>query len=143
SPQHSCHGLYTFKHIHCCEKVPLFFENCSLTKLESRDDEMSKQSFLRGTFILIAAGFITKLLGFVNKIVVARIMGDEGVGLYMMAVPTFILAVTLTRLGLPVAISKMVAEADAVNDTKKIKKILVISLATTSVLSVVWTCGLL
>ena len=104
---------------------------------------MSKQSFLRGTFILIAAGFITKLLGFVNKIVVARIIGDEGVGRKMMAVPTFILAVTLTRLGLPVAISKMVAEADAVNDTKKIKKILVISLAITIVLSVVWACGLL
>lgn len=104
---------------------------------------MSKQSFLRGTFILIVAGFITKLLGFINKIVVARVIGDEGVGLYMMAVPTFILAVTLTRLGLPVAISKMVAEADAVNDTKKIKKILVISLAITIVLSVVWACGLL
>lgn len=104
---------------------------------------MSKQSFLRGTFILIVAGMITKLLGFINKIVVARIMGDEGVGLYMMAVPTFILAVTLTRLGLPVAISKKVAEADAVNDTKKIKKILVISLTVTGLLSIVWTCGLL
>lgn len=104
---------------------------------------MSKQSFLRGTFILIVAGFFTKLLGFINKIVVARIMGDEGVGLYMMAVPTFILAVTLTRLGLPIAISKMVAEADAVNDTKKIKKILVISLTLTSILSIVWTAGLI
>lgn len=103
---------------------------------------MSKQTFLRGTFILVGAGFVTKVLGFINKIVVARIIGEEGVGLYMMAVPTFILAVTLTRLGLPVAISKMVAEADAVNDTKKIKKVLVVSLALTGVLSVIWTAGL-
>lgn len=103
---------------------------------------MSKQSFLRGTFILIAAGFITKLLGFVNKIVIARIMGEEGVGLYVMAVPTFILAVTLTRLGLPVAISKMVAEADAVQNTQKIKKVLIVSLTLTAGLSIVWTSGL-
>ncbi len=103
---------------------------------------MSKQSFLRGTFILIFAGFITKLLGFINKIVVARIMGDEGVGLYMMAVPTFILAVTLTRLGLPVAISKLVAEADAQHDRRKIKLVLVVSLSLTIVLSVIWTSGL-
>lgn len=104
---------------------------------------MSKQSFLRGTFILVIAGFITKILGFINRVVVARIMGDEGVGLYMMAIPTFILAVTLTRLGLPVAISKMVAEADAVKDTKKIKKVLVVSLTLTSLLSLIWTGGLI
>lgn len=103
---------------------------------------MSKQSFLRGTFILIIAGLITKLLGFINRIVVARIMGEEGVGLYMMAVPTFILAVTLTRLGLPVAISKMVAEAESEGNSHKVKKILIVSLSLTVVLSVVWTSGL-
>ena len=51
------------------------------------------------------AGFITKILGFINRIVMARILGEEGVGLYMMAVPTFILAITLTQL-LPVTIAK-------------------------------------
>nr|WP_307189852.1 oligosaccharide flippase family protein [Geomicrobium sp. JCM 19037] len=50
---------------------------------------MSKQTFFAGAFILIMAGLVTRLLGFVNKIVVARIMGAEGMGLYMMAIPTF------------------------------------------------------
>lgn len=36
---------------------------------------MSKQSFLKGTLILIIAGFFTKLLGFINRIVMARILG--------------------------------------------------------------------
>lgn len=97
---------------------------------------------MRGTFILIVAGFITKLLGFLNKVVVARIMGDEGVGLYMMAVPTFILIVTLTRLGLPVAISKLVAEAEAEGNRFKVKQVLVVALTITAVLSVIWTGGL-
>ncbi|WP_202080187.1 stage V sporulation protein B [Caldalkalibacillus salinus] len=100
---------------------------------------MSKQTFIQGAFILIIAGLITKILGFVNKIVMARILGPEGIGLYMMAVPILILVITLTRLGLPVAISKLVAEADATGDKKRIKRILVVSLAVTGTLSILFT----
>ncbi|SDY47503.1 stage V sporulation protein B [Evansella caseinilytica] len=106
---------------------------------------MTKQSFLKGAFILIVAGLITRVLGFINRIVVARMMGAEGVGLYMMAVPTLLLIITLTQLGLPVAISKLVAEAVSDNDRAKVKRILVVSLSVTGVLSVVFTaimvCG--
>ncbi|MED4969556.1 stage V sporulation protein B [Parageobacillus toebii] len=97
---------------------------------------MSK--FLQGTMILIVAGLITRALGFVNRIVVARVIGEEGVGLYMMAMPTLVLAITITQMGLPVAISKLVAEAEAVGDRQKVKKILVVSLTITSILSVIF-----
>ncbi|MFZ3576429.1 stage V sporulation protein B [Virgibacillus sp. DJP39] len=97
---------------------------------------MTKQTFLQGTIILIIAGMITRLLGFINRIVVARLMGEEGVGLYMMALPTLFLVITITQFGLPVAISKRVAEADAVNDQDKIKKILTVSLIVTGCTSI-------
>lgn len=48
---------------------------------------MTRQSFLKGAFILMIAGFITKILGFINRIVMARILGEEGVGIYMMVDP--------------------------------------------------------
>lgn len=80
---------------------------------------MSK--FLKGTFILLIAGLITRVLGFINRIVIARSIGEEGVGLYMMAFPTFILVVTLTQMGLPVAISKNIAEAEAKGNYAEIK----------------------
>lgn len=98
---------------------------------------MSK--FLKGTIILLIAGLITRVLGFINRIVIARFIGEEGVGLYMMAFPTFILVITITQIGLPVAISKNVAEAEAVGDKAKVKKILVVSLATTITLSAIFT----
>ncbi|ARK29215.1 stage V sporulation protein B [Halalkalibacter krulwichiae] len=104
---------------------------------------MTKQTFLKGALILIIAGLITRFLGFVNRIVVARIMGAEGVGLYMMAIPTLMLVITLTQLGLPVAISKLVAEAEASNDRQRIKRILVVSLSVTSVLSIFFTIAML
>jgi stage V sporulation protein B len=97
---------------------------------------MSK--FLRGTLILIAAGLITRVLGFINRIVVARMIGEEGVGLYMMAVPTLVLVITITQIGLPVAISKLVAEAETVGDNKQVKKILVVSLTVTGTLSIIF-----
>ncbi|MBT2660673.1 stage V sporulation protein B [Bacillus sp. ISL-45] len=102
---------------------------------------MSK--FLKGTFILLMAGLVTRVLGFINRIVIARFIGEEGVGLYMMAFPTMVLVVTITQLGLPVAISKNVAEAEARGDFQKIKKILVVSLATTISLSIIFTPALI
>ncbi|MCM3568428.1 stage V sporulation protein B [Neobacillus mesonae] len=102
---------------------------------------MSK--FLKGTFILLAAGFVTRVLGFIYRIVLARSIGEEGVGLYMMAYPTFILVVTLVQLGLPVAISKNVAEAEAKGNYAEIKKILVVSLAITISLSIIITPALI
>ena len=99
--------------------------------------KMSK--FIKGTLILIVASLITRVLGFINRIVVARFIGEEGVGLYMMALPTLFLVINITQLGLPVAISKFVAEANARGDEKKIKKILVVSIACTFSLSMIFT----
>lgn len=104
---------------------------------------MSKQTFLQGTITLIIAGMITRFLGFINRLVVARLMGEEGVGLYMMALPTLFLVIALTQLGLPIAISKRVAEAEAQNDQAKIKRILVVSLILTGSASVLFTIGMM
>lgn len=100
---------------------------------------MTRQTFLQGALILILAGMITRFLGFVNRIVVARLIGEEGMGLYMMALPTLFLVITLTQLGLPIAISKRVAEANAVGNQEKVRSILVISLLITISASLVLT----
>ncbi|SDI76101.1 stage V sporulation protein B [Alteribacillus bidgolensis] len=102
-----------------------------------------KQTFIQGTIILIIAGLVTRILGFINRIITAKILGAEGVGLYMMAFPSLLLIITLTQLGLPVAISKLIAEADIQNDTRKMKKVLVVSLCVTGTLSVLFTIALL
>src|SRR5699024_5412608 len=50
---------------------------------------------------------------------------------------------TLTQIGLPVAISKRVAEADARNDPVKLKKMLTVSLIITAVTSVIFTTAMM
>ena len=69
-----------------------------------------KSKFVKSTFILIIGGFITKILGMFIKIVMTRILGTSGIGMYMLVSPTFMLFISIASLGLPVAISKLVAE---------------------------------
>ncbi|WP_256555083.1 oligosaccharide flippase family protein [Paenibacillus mendelii] len=57
----------------------------------------------------------------------------------MMAQPLIPLVITLTCLGLPVAISKLVAEAEAQGQHHKVKKILIVSLTVTATLSLFLT----
>lgn len=79
---------------------------------------MEKEKFIKSTIILIIGGFITKILGMVIRIVTTRFVGDEGIGLYMLVMPTFLLFITLAQLGFPIAISKLVSEG-----TKNNKKL--------------------
>ena len=55
-------------------------------------------------------GLITKIISMLIKIVLARLIGPEGMGIYMLVSPTFTLLIALAQLGFPVAISKLVAE---------------------------------
>lgn len=74
---------------------------------------MKKNLFVKSTIILIIGSMITKVLGFVIKIAYIRIIGENAVSLYMLLMPTYSLLVTFSSLGLPIAISKLVAEKKA------------------------------
>lgn len=75
-----------------------------------KGDAMLKNKFVSTTLILLIGGFITKILGMIIKIVMTRIVGTSGIGLYMLVMPTFNLFITLCQFGFPIAISKLVAE---------------------------------
>lgn len=74
-----------------------------------------KSKFVKSTFILIIGGFITKIIGMLIKIVMTRLLGTTGTGVYMLVSPTFMLLISFASLGLPVAISKLVAEDERNN----------------------------
>lgn len=69
-----------------------------------------KNKFIKSTLILLIGGLITKILGMIIKIIMTRILGTEGIGTYMLIMPTFSLLIAFAQLGFPVAISKLVAE---------------------------------
>ncbi len=69
-----------------------------------------KEKFIKSTIILIIGGFITRILGMIIRIITTRIIGIEGIGLYMLIMPTYSLFITIATLSLPIAISKLVSE---------------------------------
>ena len=50
--------------------------------------------FVKGTLILTIAGFVVKAIGSINWILLSRILGGEGIGIYQMAFPYLFVTIT-------------------------------------------------
>ena len=72
--------------------------------------------FLKGTLILTIAGFVVKAIGSINWILLSRILGGEGIGIYQMAFPIYLLLLQISSAGVPIAISILTAERLALHD---------------------------
>lgn len=85
-----------------------------------------KNKLIKNTLILLVGGFFTKILGMIIKMVMGRMIGSEVLGLYMMIIPTFSLFIGLGQFGLPIALSKLIAE-DRSNNRQLFFSVLAIS----------------
>jgi len=90
---------------------------------------MSGSRLLKGTFILTAAGIVVKFIGSLNWIILSRVLGGEGIGIYQMAFPLYLLALSVSSAGIPVAISIITAEKLAFFDYRGAARTFKISLA--------------
>lgn len=97
---------------------------------------MRKNSFIQGALILTIAGIIVKFIGAFSRIYLSRLLGGEGIGLYQMAYPIYLLCLAISSAGLPVAISIMVADRNAVNDYRGGQKVFHISLVVLTITGV-------
>jgi len=98
-----------------------------------------KQSFLKGTLILVAAGIINRILGFIPRIALPRVIGAEGVGLYQLAYPFLIVILTIITGGIPLAVAKLVAEAESEGNEARVRKVLKVSLLLSGAMGLVFT----
>ena len=89
---------------------------------------VKEKSFVKGAMILALAGMFTKLLGAVYRIPLYNLIGDVGVGYFQMAYPIYAALLAISTAGIPVAISKMVAERMAKGNTRGAVQILKIAL---------------
>ena len=99
-----------------------------------------KEKFIKSTIILLIGGFLTKLLGMIIKIIMSRMIGTEGLGLYMMILPTFSLFIGISQFGMPIALSKLIAE-NTKNNKKLFFSIIPITLLVNLVLIIIIILG--
>lgn len=98
--------------------------------------------FLKGAMILTIAGVIVKIIGAFSKVLVARILGGEGIGLYMMAYPIYQIIVSISAAGIPVAISIMIAEKLANRDMRGVQQVFNVSLRVLTLVGIIFSVGL-
>ncbi len=109
---------------------------------------MKRDSFVRGALILAAAGLTSRVLGSVYRIILPLLMGGaekggEGIGLFQMAYPIYGVALGLSAVGIPVAISKLVAEKIATGDHGAARRVFRIALALLAMLGFILSALLL
>ncbi|WP_031513984.1 putative polysaccharide biosynthesis protein [Desulfofalx alkaliphila] len=79
---------------------------------------MKKQSFVYGALVLLVASLFNRIIGFGYQMVVIRLIKPEGIGLFNMVYPVYVMVIVLSTMGIPLAISKLVAEEVARNNLR-------------------------
>ena len=101
--------------------------------------EAKKQNFMHGAAILTAGVVVMKILGAIYKIPLQHILGDVGYGYFFTAYTIYNMLLTISTAGLPVALSRMVSEANTLKRPRQAQRIFRIAMATMAVLGVVFS----
>ena len=96
----------------------------------------SKHTLVRGAFILTAAGFISRFMGFFFRIFLSHAFGEENVGLYQLIFPVYALCHSISTAGIETALSRTVARKISLSRHREAKTALFIALFFTVSLSI-------
>jgi len=70
------------------------------------------------TVLLAATNTITGIIGFFYRLILSKYLGSEGMGIYQQILAFFGTAITIVTAGIPVSVSKLIAE----NQTQNLRK---------------------
>lgn len=91
-------------------------------------------SFIKQAAILACAGLLVRVIGFLYRLPLTNMIGDEGNGIYSAGYYLYNFFLVMSSAGLPVAISKMVAEKIALGQYTNARKTFKVSMVVAGVL---------
>lgn len=74
-------------------------------------NKFKENTFFINTLWILIIGFLIKILGLINKIYITRILGPNGMSLYILGIPTIMLFVNISGFSLNTTLSKIIPEA--------------------------------
>ncbi len=106
-----------------------------------KEKKIKKESFMQAVISLIFSQILIKLLGLVYQLYLTNKegFGDAGNAVYVPAYQIYALLLTLSSIGVPNAISKLVAERTALEDHKGAHRIFKVAFATFAVIGLTGT----
>ena len=112
--------------------------------MEGTKKQKKQVSFMKNVLMLMVAQVAIKILGFVYRLVIINIdgFGDTGNGYYSTGYQIYSLLLTLSSVGIPTVISKLVSERVAIGDHKGAHKIFTTALKTFTTIGLVMSIGL-
>lgn len=94
-----------------------------LRRILSMSDTPHKHTYLEGTALLAMATAIVKVIGALYKIPLNAIIGAKGFGYFNTAYDIFNVLLMVSTAGLPVAMSRMIAQADSLGHQNQVRRI--------------------
>ena len=87
--------------------------------------EAKKQNYLHGAAIMVGTTVIVKIAAFFYKLPLGsmKLLGDEGFAHFMVAYNIYSFFLTLATAGFPVALSRMISEADTLDRPAQVQRI--------------------
>ena len=85
--------------------------------------EPKKQTFLHGTMLLALSVAIVKVVGALYKIPLNAIIGEQGFSYFNTAYEIYAVLISVSVAGLPVAVSRMISEANALGHYNQVRRI--------------------
>ena len=82
-----------------------------------------KQNFLHGAMLLTIATAIVKVIGALYKIPLKMVIGDQGYGYFVTAYDIYTVLLMISTAGLPIAMSRMISQATALNHNNQVRRI--------------------
>ena len=86
-------------------------------------ESTKKTAFVKGATILTVAGLICKVIGLLIRMFALDIIGVKGMFYYELVFPTYSWLLIISSSGIPIAISRMVAERAAVGNYDGAKRV--------------------
>ena len=93
-----------------------------------------KRKIINAFFILSASSAISKLFNIISRMMLARLLNDEAMTLYLLIMPTLSLCITIGQLGIPSAVFRLVTHPKYDN-RKVILTAIILSLFTVAIMS--------
>lgn len=81
-------------------------------------------SVLAGTLLLTATGLFSQVVGFFYRIALSRLIGAETMGLYQLVMPVWSALMSMTAVGLTVAVSTLTARSMGLGDPGAVPRLL-------------------
>lgn len=99
-----------------------------LKETKKMENQKKGSALAKGAFILSFSGILTKFIGAAYRIPLTNILGAEGIGIYQLVFPLYVLLLTISSTGLPSAISRLISEKEDEKSAKFIFKVALWSL---------------